>query len=155
MRSKIELKPIGMVHSPIKESDIKYIQKPEGNGIQGELEVFPEYALGLTDVEGLNYVIVLFHFHLSDKEKLMSGPGAEANKHGVFATRSPNRPNHIGMSVVKVLGVEGNRVKIDNCDMMNGTPIIDIKPFVADIDAAETQNSGWLKDIDRSQWKNS
>lgn len=153
MSKDIHVKPIGFIRSDIIESSVKHIQLPKGNGITAEIEVLPEYQQGLKDVEGFHYIIVLFHFDQSDKEKLLSGPADHANKHGVFATRSPNRPNHIGMSVVRLIKVEGGKVYIENADMLNGTPVLDIKPFVPDIDAPESQNSGWLKNIDRSKWK--
>lgn len=153
MNDAIEVRPIGYVRSEIHESSIEHIQMPGGNGMKAQIELKPEYTAGLKDMEGLHYIFVVFHFHLTDKIKMLSGPADHADQHGVFATRSPSRPNHIGLSVVKLLKVERNVLFIEGNDMLDGTPVLDIKPFVPDIDAPEQENSGWLKNIDRKAWK--
>lgn len=146
---KFEVKPLGFVISEDKESSKKDMQKPGGNNREVCIEILDEYKAALDDVDGFEYVYILFIFHKNNKEKLKTKPLFIDEEKGIFATRSPSRPNHIGLSTVKVLRREDNKLFITNADMIHGTPIIDIKPYVPDIDAPSQEMSGWIKGVDR------
>jgi len=145
---EIKLKPIGIIHSPFKKKEDveskKYADFRGFDSIQGELEIFKEYEKGLKDVEGFSHLVVLFAFHKSEGYKLHTKPLLGGILRGVFATRSPNRPNPIGMTVVKVLERNRNRLKVSGVDMIEGTPILDIKPFTSR-DQKSPIELGWLK----------
>lgn len=145
---EIKLEPIGIIHSPFKKKeDIeskKYADSRGFDSVQGELEIFREYEEGLKDVEGFSHLVVLFSLHKSKGYKLHTKPLLEDTLRGVFATRSPNRPNSIGMTVVKVLERNRNRLKVSGVDMMEGTPILDIKPYTSR-DQKSPIKLGWLK----------
>lgn len=140
--------PIGIIHSPFKsKEDIeskKYADSRGFDSVQGELEIFREYEEGLKDVEGFSHLVVLFAFNKSEGYKLHTKPLLEHTLRGVFATRSPNRPNPIGMTVVKVLERNRNRLKVSGVDMIEGTPILDIKPFTSRDQKSRIKLS-WLK----------
>ena len=140
----IVYKPIGLIHSPHDKTEGMPIQPASANGIRGSVEVYPEYAPGLKDLEGFSHIILIYHFHLSNGYQLEVKPFLDDNLHGVFATRAPKRPNNIGLSVVKLVKVENNILHIENVDIVNGTPLLDIKPFVPDFDAIENVSIGWL-----------
>ncbi len=142
--NEIIYKPIGVIHSPFEEAKGMPIQPAAAIGIRGTIEVFTEYLPGLKDVEGFSHIILIYHFHLSNGYQLQIKPFLDENIHGVFATRAPKRPNGIGLSVVKLLQVEDNMLHIENVDIINETPLLDIKPFVLDFDAAEEHKLGWL-----------
>jgi tRNA-Thr(GGU) m(6)t(6)A37 methyltransferase TsaA len=146
---EIKFRPIGVVHSPFKtKEDIqpeKYAYPKGFDHIQGELEIFEEFKDGLKDVEGFSHLIVLFTFHRSEGYKLQTKPLLDNTLRGIFAIRSPNRPNPIGLTIVKNLGVKGNRVSAAGIDMLEGTPILDIKPYTPR-DQKENIQLGWLKD---------
>ena len=146
MESK--LKPIGIIHSPFKKKEDveskKYANSRGFDSIQGELEIFKEYEEGLKDVEGFSHLVVLFAFHKSEGYKLHTEPLLGGILRGIFSTRSPNRPNPIGMTVVKVIERKGNRLKVSGIDMIEGTPILDIKPYTSR-DQKSPIKLGWLK----------
>jgi len=143
-----KLKPIGIIHSPFKKKeDIeskKYADSRGFDSIQGELEIFKEYEEGLKDVEGFSYLVVLFSFHKSEGYKLHTKPLLGDTLRGVFSTRSPNRPNPIGMTVVNVIERNRNRLKVSGVDMIEGTPILDIKPYTSR-DQKSPIKLGWLE----------
>jgi len=143
-----KLNPIGIIHSPFKKKeDIeskKYADSRGFDSVQGELEIFREYEEGLKDVEGFSHLVVLFSFHKSKGYKLHTMPLLGDILRGVFATRSPNRPNPIGMTVVKVIERNRNRLKVSGVDMIEGTPILDIKPYTSR-DQKSPIKLGWLK----------
>lgn len=145
---KIKFKSIGIVHSPFKnKEDIdpeKYADPGGFDSIQGELEVFNEYVEGLKDTEGFSHLIVLFTFHKSKGYKLHTKPLLEETLRGLFSTRSPSRPNPIGLTVVKVIERKGNILKVTGIDMIEGTPILDIKPYTSR-DQKSPINLGWLE----------
>jgi len=145
MEHEIQYKPIGIIHSPFKEVKGTPIQPAGAKGIDGNVEVFPEYAQGLKDLEGFSHIILLYHFHLSGKPSLMVTPFMDSSPRGVFATRSPRRPNPIGLSVVRLVGIEENILHIQDIDIIDGTPLLDIKPYVPDFDIREVQRFGWLE----------
>jgi len=126
---KISYAPIGIIHSPFKElSGIP--QQPEmGQGIEGIVEVFPEYADGLEHLEKFRYITLIYHLHQSHKHDLKIEHAGEGELRGIFSTRSPNRPNPIGISVVRLMRVEGSKIFIRDLDILDGTPLLDIKPY--------------------------
>lgn len=146
---EIKLKPIGVIHSPFKKKeDIdskKYADSRGFDSVQGELEIFKEYEDGLKDTDGFSHLIVLFVFHKSEGYRLHTKPLLEDTLRGVFSTRSPHRPNPIGLTVVKVIERKGNMVKVSGVDMIDGTPILDIKPYTPR-DQKSPIKLGWLED---------
>jgi len=143
--NEIKYKPIGVIHSPFKEPKGTPIQPAGAKGIDGIVEIFPEYAEGLKDIEGFSHVILLYHFHLSKGSKLIAKPYMDNETHGVFAMRGPNRPNPIGISVVRLVKVEGDMLHIQDVDIVDGTPLLDIKPYVPEFDTREVERIGWLE----------
>jgi len=143
--NEIKYRPIGVVHSPFKEPKGTPIQPPGGKGIDGTVEVFPEYAEGLKDVEGFSHIILIYHFHLSKGLSLKVKPYMENRLRGVFATRAPNRPNPIGISVVRLTRIEGNILHVRDLDVVDETPLLDIKPYVPEFDVREVNKTGWLE----------
>jgi len=141
------MQPIGFVKSPFKEPrDV-----PKGLGAkheaEGELEVLAEFEPGLTDIEGFSHLIVLWVFDRSGRYELMGMPPSDNRPHGVFATRSPRRPNPIGLTVVELVRREGARLRVRGIDMLEGTPILDIKPYLSSI-PAENLRRGWLAEAE-------
>jgi tRNA-Thr(GGU) m(6)t(6)A37 methyltransferase TsaA len=120
------------------------IQPSGAKGIGGTVEIKKKYAAGLKDLEGFEYIILIYHFHRSEGYNLEVKPFLDDNLRGVFATRAPNRPNAIGMSIVRMLRVEGNILHIEDVDILDGTPLLDIKPYVPDFDIRKTKAIGWL-----------
>jgi len=138
--------PIGTIHSPYKEPKDMPIQ-PAFSESRGSIEVSSKYAAGLKDIEGFSHIIILYHFHESRKTKLLAKPFLDDTLRGVFATRSPHRPNHIGLSVVTLVRRRGNILYIEGPDVLDGTPLLDIKPYVPDFDKAGKGDVkiGWLE----------
>lgn len=141
----IHYKPIGIVHSPFKEAKGTPIQSVAAQEILGSIEVTPEYIEGLKDIEGFSHLILLYHFHLVKESSLLVKPFLDNALHGVFATRSPGRPNSIGISIVRLIKVEGNTLYIKDVDTIDGTPLLDIKPYVPEFDSRETEKIGWFQ----------
>ncbi len=139
----VEMNPIGVVRSPYK--DTKDIPKGPGakHDAEGVLEIKEQFAAGLTDIEGFSHLFVIWVFDRSEGYELMGKPPTDDRPHGVFSTRSPRRPNPIGLTVVEVLGREGNRVRVRGVDMLDGTPILDIKPYMSSI-PSEKLKLGWF-----------
>jgi len=142
---EIHYKPIGIVHSPFKEPEGTPIQPAGAAGIGARIELFAEYAKGLKDLNGFSHIILIFHFHLSKKGLLRVKPYMDSKVRGVFATRSPSRPNPIGISVVRLVKIEENILYIQDVDIVDGTPLLDIKPYVPDFEVREPVKVGWLK----------
>ena len=145
MADEIVMRRIGIVHSPFKE--------PKGTPIQGVfddkkaeawVELRDEYAKGLKDLDGFSHAILLYHFHLSDRVEIVGKPYLEGQEHGIFAMRSPHRPNHIGLSIVRIKKIDGNRLYFTEVDVLDGTPVLDIKPYVKQFDSREDAVSGWI-----------
>ena len=142
---EIKYKPIGIVHSPFKEPKGTPIQPAAAKGIEGKVEVFPEYAEGLKDVDGFSHIILVCHFHLSKKPSLKVKPFMDDQMRGVFATRAPSRPNPIGISIVRLVKIEENILHVQDVDIIDGTPLLDIKPYVCEFDPKEVNKIGWLE----------
>src|ERR1700730_1295818 len=139
----ISITPIGIVHSPFEGPEGMPIQAAFSDAV-GTLEIYAEYVDGLRDIAGFDYLILLYHLHLANKESLRVTPFLDDEPRGVFATRAPTRPNRIGMSVVRLLKVTGNMLDIGNVDMVSGTPVIDIKPYVPAFDSRTGCRIGWF-----------
>ena len=142
--NEIKYQPIGIIHTPHEEAEGTPIQPKGAKGIKGEVEVYSEYEEGLKDLEGFSHVILLFHCHLSGNYSLRQKPYMDDDEHGIFAMRGPSRPNPIGLSVVKLNSVEDNILKIENVDIIDETPLLDIKPFVPEFDQNKVEKIGWL-----------
>jgi len=142
--TKICYNPIGVIESQFKKMDGVPIQPAGANGSQGKVRLFDEYSEGLSDLDGFSHIILLYHFHMSEGFSLKVTPFLDDSQHGVFATRAPKRPNGIGMSVVKLLKIKKNILYVENVDILNGTPLLDIKPFVTHFDNIENEKNGWL-----------
>ncbi len=142
---EIKYKPIGIIHSPFKKPKGTPIQPEGARGVAGTVEVFPEYIGGLKDIDGFSHLILIYHFHLVDKWKLEVKPYMDDIPHGVFATRAPSRPVSVGISVVRLTGVVKQVLHILDVDIVDGTPLLDIKPYVPEFDIREVQKTGWLK----------
>jgi tRNA-Thr(GGU) m(6)t(6)A37 methyltransferase TsaA len=142
---KIELTPIGIIHSPFKTNEDIPIQAYRSEDV-GEIEIFKEYEKGLSDIEGFSHIIIVYIFHKSQGYSLHVRPFLDPNPRGLFATRHPNRPNPIGLSIVRLLAREGNILKVEGMDVIDGTPIVDIKPYVPRFDERKDVRYGWLED---------
>ena len=141
------MRPIGIVSSPYTETS----QIPKGCGArhdaEGALEILPEFEQGLTDIEGFSHLYVIWVFDRAEGCELMGRPPTDNKPHGVFATRSPKRPNPIGLTVVRLIGREGARLRVSGLDMLDGTPILDIKPYLSSVKAEELRR-GWLAEAE-------
>ena len=136
--------PIGIIHSPFKALEGMPIQPSAATGIQGWVEINPEYAEGLQDLAGFSHIILLYHFHQAGNVSLRVKPFLDETLRGVFSTRAPVRPNPIGLSIVKLLAVQGTRLEIQNVDILDGTPLLDIKPYIPQMENLEDVQIGWL-----------
>jgi len=143
--NEICYKPVGIIHSPFKEPKGTPIQPTGAKNIDGEVEIFFEYVDGLKDLDGFSHVILIYHFHLSQKAPLLVKPYMDVQRHGVFATRSPSRPNSIGMSIVRLIRVKENILFVRDIDIVDGTPLLDIKPYVPEFDIRKVEKIGWLE----------
>lgn len=141
----IEYRPIGVIRSPFTELEGMPIQPAGAAGVRGTVEVFPEYADGLKDLEGFSHIFLLYHFHASRGFKLRVTPFMDTEERGLFSTRAPKRPNPIGLSVAKLTGIEGNLLRIENVDILDSTPLLDIKPYVPAFDRQKDVRTGWLE----------
>lgn len=142
----ISLKPIGILHTPFQKREGIPRQAAGARQVTATLEIFPEYAAGLADLEGFSHIVVLFSMHLIKNEDLTAHPPWDHKPHGIFSTCSPFRPNHIGVSVVELEKIEGNRLSIRGVDMADGSPVLDIKPYVPDLYPREKIRLGWIAD---------
>jgi tRNA-Thr(GGU) m(6)t(6)A37 methyltransferase TsaA len=144
------MRAIGFVRSPFTETK----QIPKGFGVthvaEGELEILPEFAQGLMDIEGFSHLFVLWAFHLSKGFELVGRPPIDNREHGVFATRSPRRPNPIGLTVVELIRRDGPRLQVRGVDMLDGTPILDIKPYMSSI-PEEKLRRGWVAEAEAAR----
>lgn len=140
----MNLKKIGVIHSPYKARSEAPFQGRHSTEIC-EVEVFDEFLPGLTDVEGCTHLILLYWLDRADRSMLRAFPPHDGKEHGVFATRSPNRPNPIGVGIVELLAVEGKRLKVRGLDALDGTPLIDIKPYFSEIDNIPNAIVSWRK----------
>jgi len=137
---------IGFIYSPFEKTEGMPIQPSGASGVKGRIEFLPEYIDGLADLGGFSHIILLYAFHMSKKVELTVTPFLDSHPKGVFATRAPTRPNPIGLSVVKLLGIDRNILYIENVDVVDGTPLLDIKPYVPEFDHYTDTRAGWLEE---------
>jgi tRNA (adenine37-N6)-methyltransferase len=143
--------PIGVIHSEHHVPADTPIQPVYARGCRGRAEIFPPYADGLRDLEGFSHVYLIYHFHCAGDDKLIVKPYLQDVEHGVFATRAPGRPNPIGLSIVELRSCEGNLLHLDGLDILDGTPLLDIKPYTTRFDRVETTRNGWQDQIDEAE----
>jgi tRNA-Thr(GGU) m(6)t(6)A37 methyltransferase TsaA len=142
---KIEFTPIGIIHSPFAELEGMPIQPSGAAGVKGHVEVFKDFHPGLKDLDGFSHIILLYLFHGSRGFNLKVVPFLDSTPRGLFATRAPKRPNPIGLSIVQLDKIEDNVLYIRNVDILDGTPLLDIKPYVPEFDAQQSVRAGWLE----------
>jgi tRNA (adenine37-N6)-methyltransferase len=141
----ITLKSIGTIRTPFKTKEGMPIQSGGAKGVKGQIIIKEEFLPGLTDLNGFSHIILIYHFHKSKGYDLLTTPFLDNKKRGVFATRAPNRPNPVGISVVRLLRIQNNIIHIENVDMLDETPLLDIKPYIPDFDVHETEKTGWIE----------
>lgn len=137
--------PIGTIHSPFKDPVGVPIQPRAATGVKGKIVLDPIYKDGLKDLEGFSHLILIYHFHKSEKGDLLVKPFLDDELRGLFATRAPRRPNNIGLSVVKLVGIKDTILEVENLDVLDGTPLLDIKPYIPDFDHVEDLRMGWYE----------
>jgi tRNA-Thr(GGU) m(6)t(6)A37 methyltransferase TsaA len=142
----IKFEPIGTIHSPFKDLEQMPIQPTSASSSAGVVEIFPEYVDGLRDLDGFSHIILIYHFDRVSRVDLTVVPFLDLQPRGVFSTRAPTRPNPIGLSVVKLVRVEGPRIYVSHIDILDATPLLDIKPYVPDFDQPQQAQIrlGWL-----------
>lgn len=145
MRKSITIKPIGIIHTPYKEPKGMPIQGKFKKGVTGVIRLFPGYQAGLKDIDGFSHLILIYHFNRSKEEQLLGKPFLEDTEHGIFAIRSPHRPNHISFSIVKLKSVKDNVIIFSEVDILDGTPLLDIKPYVKHFDSRDKVKNGWIE----------
>ena len=141
----MELKPIGMIHTPFSTPEGMPVQPAGAEGAKGRVEVFEEFREGLKDLDGFSHIFLIYFFHKSSGFKLSVIPFMDTVPRGLFATRAPKRPNPIGLSLVWLDRIENSIIHIHNADMLDGTPLLDIKPYVPEFDFYGNARTGWLE----------
>ncbi len=147
MAEEISYKSIGIIHSPFKTPKGVPIQTKGARGVRGKVIIKEKYKEGLKDLKGFSHIILIYHFHLSKGYSLLVKPYMGDSLKGVFATRAPKRPNSIGISIVKLIEIKGNVLYIKDVDIIDNTPLLDIKPYVPEFDIKKVKKIGWLKDV--------
>jgi tRNA-Thr(GGU) m(6)t(6)A37 methyltransferase TsaA len=142
----ISFEPIGVIHTPFVHSEGTPIQGALRLDLEARVEVFPQYEKGLKDIDGFSHLILLYHFHLTEGYSLVACPFLDNTPRGIFSIRGPRRPNPIGMTIVNLLRVEDNILDVAGVDMVDGTPLLDIKPYFPDVDAHLSCQTGWMGD---------
>ncbi len=143
---RIQFSPIGIIHSPFSSREDTPLQPRLSSSARGIIEILPEYQEGLIDLEKFSHIFLVYHLHLSRAFQLLIKPSHSNSSHGVFSTRSPDRPNPIGLSVVRLDGVDRSRLYVSDVDIVDGTPLLDIKPFVPTVERQYGATLGWLAD---------
>ncbi len=146
-KNKIIFSPVGIIHTPFDGKEKIPHQGRFGENNDGWVEIFPEFAEGLNGLESFSHIYLLFHFHLSADYSLTQITPRHHQTKGVFAIRSPRRPNGIGMTIVKLKKIEDNKIFFAGADMIDGTPLLDIKPYNTDIDSYPDADNGWRKTL--------
>jgi tRNA-Thr(GGU) m(6)t(6)A37 methyltransferase TsaA len=146
MDNQYIIKPIGIIRTPFTEKQGTPIQGALVDESSGTAEVFDEFKAGLKDLDGFSHAIFLYYFDRSHGWEPLVVPYLDDRRRGVFATRAPRRPNPIGLTVVKLLSIEDNIIEFKHTDMLDGTPLLDIKPYIPKVDAPESEKPGWLNE---------
>ncbi len=149
----ININPIGIIHSPLTSTDGAPIQPVFAKGCEGTVEVYDEYEEALLDLDGFERIWLLYWFDRASGVKLKVKPYLDDRWHGLFATRAPSRPNPIGLSCVKLLSVEANILRVSELDILDGTPLLDIKPYVGKFDCFKVRRNGWLDTAEKGNIK--
>ena len=144
MLENIYIEPIGIIYSPFKKPKGTPIQSSAAVGTEGKIVIYEKFSSGLKDLDGFSHIILLYYFHLIKKISLIVKPFMDNELHGVFSTRAPVRPNHIGLSVVRLAGIDKQTLFIKDVDIVDKTPLIDIKPYCPELDVRKVQKKGWL-----------
>jgi len=139
---------IGIIHSEHTVAENTPIQPVYAKGCLGQAEIFPQFLEGLRDLEGFSHLYLIYHFHQTGPAQLSVKPFLQDVERGVFATRSPRRPNTIGLSIVTLIRREANILYLDGLDILDGTPLLDIKPYTAKFDRFDTTRNGWQDQVD-------
>jgi len=147
---RIGYRPIGVIRSEHTAAEKTPIQPLYAKGCKGRVEVYPEFAEGLKDLEGFSHLYLLYHFHQCREVQLTVKPFLQDAERGVFSTRAPCRPNPIGLSVVELIKMEGNILHVDGLDILDGTPLLDIKPYTEKFDLHPVKKNGWQDEVDES-----
>jgi tRNA-Thr(GGU) m(6)t(6)A37 methyltransferase TsaA len=137
--------PIGILHTPFRRLRDMPIQPTGAASAPGTADIFAEFADGLKDVDGFSHVILLYHLHRARQARLRVIPFLDSEERGIFATRAPSRPNPIGLSIVRLLRVQGRTLYLENIDILDGTPLLDLKPYVPAFDQPTQACTGWLE----------
>jgi len=145
--TQFEIKQIGIIHSPFQQASGTPIQSSSADGVTGHIEIYEPYIDGLKDIEGFDRIWLLYWFDRASEVNLFVKPYLDTETHGVFATRAPSRPNPIGMSSVRLLAVENNILRIADVDILDGTPLLDIKPYASKFDHYNVSRCGWLDKV--------
>jgi tRNA-Thr(GGU) m(6)t(6)A37 methyltransferase TsaA len=145
---EVSMRPIGIIHSPHRQAEKTPIQPTFATGIEGTVEIDPAFEEGLTDLEGFSHLWLIYLFHLAGEPRLTVKPFLEDVPRGVFATRAPRRPNPIGLSLVRLVRRVGRTLYVEDVDILDGTPLLDIKPYVGRFDVREGARCGWQDQID-------
>jgi len=144
---EVRYRPIGMLHTPFHDLERMPIQPTGEASAPGTAEILPEFAEGLKDLAGFSHVILIYHLHAARRSNLTVRPFLGSESRGVFATRAPTRPNPIGLSVVELQSIEGAVLHLAHLDMLDGTPLLDIKPYVPEFDRPQRVRIGWLEKV--------
>jgi len=154
MVKEIIYRPIGIIHTPYNKKEDTPIQGCFSPNSCGHIEIYPEFTAGLQDIEGFSHLILLYHFHKAEGFQLLTQPFLDKEKKGIFSIRYFARPNPIGLSIVKLIKVKSNVLEIGEVDILDGTPLLDIKPYVPQFDIKENVKDGWYPTAsERSKYK--
>jgi len=145
MKKTMQVENIGIIHSPFKELANMPVQSLGAQSAEGRVVVDERFTEGLRDLDGFSHIYLVYHFHKASRTELQVVPYMDTVTRGVFATRSPLRPAHIGISVVELLNVADNVLTVRGLDVLDGTPLIDIKPYMPQFDCWQNATSGWMK----------
>ena len=146
----ITYQPIGLIRSPFTDLASMPIQPVSSASRPGTIEIYPEFTEGLKDLDGFSHLILLYHLHEVRRKSLIVTPFLDSVPRGIFATRAPSRPNPIGLSVVKLTRIEGSTLHVEELDVLDETPLLDIKPYVPQFDHRRDVRIGWLKHLEES-----
>lgn len=145
----MDMKPIGVIHTPFEELAGMPIQPAGAIGVSGVVEIFHEFIAGIKDLQGFSHIILIYEFHMSHGFDLEVVPFMDTVARGLFATRAPKRPNPIGLSIVKLEHIEHGNIHVQNVDILDSTPLLDIKPYVPEFDSQVEVRTGWLELVRR------